>query len=315
MRARRGDGPGRRLPALRAPAWPSSSGSPAACSTTPPACCSRSRATRVDAFLARLPAEAPPLARVERCAPSRSRRLGEGGLRHPRVAARRARRTRAITPDAATCEDCLRRAVRPGRPPLPLPVRQLHELRPAVHDRPRRPVRPAADDDGRRSRCARPAGPSTTTRATAASTPSRTPARRAGRASGSSAREAAGDAVAAAARALLRRRDRRGQGPRRLPPRLPRRRRGARWRALRARKHREDQPFALMVRDVAAAARADRAGGRRAALAGAADRARAAPAGRARRRVGRAALARPRRDAAVLAAAPPAGSPTPACRW
>jgi D-sedoheptulose 7-phosphate isomerase len=42
-----------------------------------------------------------------------------------------------------------RRAVRPGRPPLPLPVRQLHQLRATLHDRARRALRPAADHDDR----------------------------------------------------------------------------------------------------------------------------------------------------------------------
>ena len=74
------------------------------------------------------------------------------------------------------------RAVRPGRPPLPLPVHQLHQLRPALHDRARRPLRPAAHDDGRLRDVRRLPAPSTTTRPTAASTPSRTPARSAGRA-------------------------------------------------------------------------------------------------------------------------------------
>ena len=36
------------------------------------------------------------------------------------------------------------RAARSRRPPLPLPVHQLHELRPALHDRARRPLRPPA---------------------------------------------------------------------------------------------------------------------------------------------------------------------------
>ena len=54
-----------------------------------------------------------------------------------------------VTPDSATCDDCLARAVRPRRPPLPLPVRQLHQLRPALHDRARASLRPAAHHDGR----------------------------------------------------------------------------------------------------------------------------------------------------------------------
>ena len=101
---------------------------------------------------------------------------------------------------------------------------------------------------------------------TAASTRSRTPARRAGRACaliGDAACPAARDAVAGGRGAAARRRDRRRQGPRRLPPRLPRRRRGRR-RALRARKHREDKPFALMARRPRGGARARRARRRRA---------------------------------------------------
>ena len=79
--------------------------------------------------------------------------------------------------------------------------------------------------------------------------------------------------------------------------------------ALRARKHREDKPFALMVPDVAAArgaGGAGRGGGAAAALARAADRARAAAAGRGRGGGGGAARPRARGDAPVHAAAPPA---------
>ena len=65
------------------------------------------------------------------------------------------------------------RAVRPVRSPLPLPVHQLHAVRPALHDRHRRPVRPAADDDGVVPALPRvPAGVRGSVR-TAASTPSR----------------------------------------------------------------------------------------------------------------------------------------------
>ena len=75
------------------------------------------------------------------------------------------------------------RGARPGGPPLPLPVRQLHRLRAALHHHPR----PCPTTVRRRrwpaSPCARTARPSTRTRATAASTPSRSPARRAARSS------------------------------------------------------------------------------------------------------------------------------------
>ena len=79
--------------------------------------------------------------------------------------------------------------------------------------------------------------------------------------------------------------------------------------ALRARKHREDKPFALMAPDLRGRRGAGRPGRARAALLDGPERpivlARRA-GGRASRAVGRARVARARRDAAVLAAAPPA---------
>ena len=77
--------------------------------------------------------------------------------------------------------------------------------------------------------------------------------------------------------------------------------------ALRARKHREDKPFALMAPSLAAARNAGLALARalRAPdLAGAPDRARPAPDGRAGRARGRARGARARRDAPLLATPP-----------
>ena len=141
------------------------------------------------------------------------------------------------------------RAVRPRRPPLPLPVRQLHELRAALHDRPRRPLRPAADHDGRLRDVRGVPGRVRRPGATAASTRSPTPARCAGRRRRCSAATACRGATRwpRAARAAARRGDRRGQGHRRLPPRLPRPTTSARSPRLRARKHREDKPFALMA--------------------------------------------------------------------
>ena len=82
-----------------------------------------------------------------------------------------------------------------------------------------------------------------------------------------------------------------------------------RSRALRARKHREDRPFALLVADVDAAralVELDDAEEALLTLARAADRARAPPARRDGRGVGRAARARPRAHAALHAAAPAA---------
>ncbi len=69
------------------------------------------------------------------------------------------------------------RASRPGRPAVRLPVHQLHQLRPEVHDRQGRPLRPPADHHGRVPHVRASAPPSTTTPPTAASTPSRPAAR------------------------------------------------------------------------------------------------------------------------------------------
>ena len=171
VRARvEGDGAGRRLPARTSTGSPRELGLGGfVLQRRARRRWSRSRATpaAVDALpRAGSPREAPPLARVERVrAERRARRRGERGFAI--VASARARRAgRAlVSPDTATCDDCLRRAVRPRRPPLPLPVHQLHELRPALHDRARRPLRPAADDDGRLRDVRAPAAPSTRTRA------------------------------------------------------------------------------------------------------------------------------------------------------
>ena len=185
------------------------------------------------------------------------------------------------------------RALRPRRPPLPLPVRQLHQLRPALHDRARRALRPAADDDGRLRHVRRAAGRSTTTRPTAASTRSPTPARTAGPRCG------CGDA---------RRRRRDARRPRRCCS-TARSSRSRAWAAttspaapttrsavarLRARKHREDRPFALMARRRRGGRGAGRAGRGRGGAAGGRARARscsrrAAPARPSRRRSRRAA--------------------------
>ena len=55
----------------------------------------------------------------------------------------------SIPPDLATCDDCLARGPRSRGPPVPLPVHQLHQLRPALHDRLARALRPRGDDHGR----------------------------------------------------------------------------------------------------------------------------------------------------------------------
>ena len=96
---------------------------------------------------------------------------------------------RSISPDTATCDDCLAEMWRPRRAPLPLPVHQLHELRAPLHHRPGRALRPAAHHHGPFDMCAA-ARRSTTIRPTGDSTPSPSAARRAGRSSHSPTRGA-----------------------------------------------------------------------------------------------------------------------------
>ncbi len=107
-----------------------------------------------------------------------------------------AERRASIPPDLATCDACLRRGARPRRPAPPLPVHELHRLRPALHHRARRALRPRPRRRWRGSGCAPPARREYADPPTAASTPSRTPARPAVRSV--ALRDRAGRPVAAA---------------------------------------------------------------------------------------------------------------------
>ena len=93
----------------------------------------------LDRFLAELTDRPPPLARIEHLSWERRPPRGECDFRIEPSEADGSSPV-FISPDVATCPDCLARAVRPGRPALRLSVPQLHQLRPAADDHHR--VRP-----------------------------------------------------------------------------------------------------------------------------------------------------------------------------
>ena len=188
---------------------------------------------------------------------------GRHRLHHRRLPALARRQPHPRRPGRGDLRRLPARAGRPGRPPVPAPVHHLHQLRAAVHDHHRPALRPAGHHDGRLPDVRRRAPRSTPTRPTGASTPSRSPARTAGRgwrwSPATTGRPRPARPPLAAARALLAAGgDRRGQGARRLPPGLRRDATSARSPSCGARKRRGDKPFAVMVRDLAAARRAGR---------------------------------------------------------
>ena len=100
-----------------------------------------------EAFTSRVRAEAPPLALVSGVDVEEIELQGgtEFVIRESEQAAGRT----FVAPDVTICDDCLADLRDPAQPPLPAPVRDLHQLRPALHDHHRAPVRPAGHDDGR----------------------------------------------------------------------------------------------------------------------------------------------------------------------
>ena len=122
-----------------------------------------------------------------------------------------------------------RGAPRPRRPALPLPVHQLHRLRPAVHDHRGVALRPRAHVDAGVPHVRRTAAASTRTRRIGASTPSRSRAPRAARARVPRSRRPARRRRPTSSRRRgpdRARGGRRHQGPRRVPPGVRRDRRG-----------------------------------------------------------------------------------------
>ena len=103
----------------------------------------------VDDFLARLPVELPPLARITDIA---VREIPCNGDREFQIiTTHRGEPVRTlISPDVAVCARLPARDVRSGGPPLSLSFHQLHQLRPTLHHRAQHPVRPPFHVDGRR---------------------------------------------------------------------------------------------------------------------------------------------------------------------
>ena len=252
-------GAGRRLPAVGLPARARRPASPAACATT-------RRASTIEAF-----GDCAALEQLRRrgCTPSRRRPRGSARSSRSPIPPELDRRLRdrperdagaTARLDSAGSRDLRRvraRDLRSREPPLPLSLHQLHELRSALHDRDRRPLRPRGDDDGAvrdvrgvPARVRRPGDRRFHAQPNACPVcgPRLAPARRRRR-----SRSHVDDPVAAAARGAARRADRRDQGPRRVSPRVRRDLARTRSARLRERKHRDEKPFAVMVRDLAAA--------------------------------------------------------------
>ena len=246
---------------------------------------------RSSAFLDAPRAEAPPLARRRGVARGRRRAAGRARLRDRRQrrgrARRGARRRRTLRPAPTACASCCDPADRRFR----YPFVNCTNCGPRFTIVARRPLRPAAHDDGRLRDVRRAARPSTTTRPTAASTPSPTrcpvcgPRLRLVDATAAPARRRRRSRAARAAARRARSSRSRGSAATTSPAAPTTRRAVAR---LRARKHREDNPFALMAADVAAARGARELGD---AEDGAADVARAADRARRARRPGAAVAA------------------------
>ena len=274
----------------------------------------------VERFLARLAAEAPPLAAVERV---RSRRVAARGERAFAIveSERRGGSAPPVAPDTATCAACLAELFDPADRRFRYPFINCTDCGPrftivrdvpydrafttmagfamcaacrAEYENPadrRFHAEPnACPDCGPRARLVG-GGPR---RGPTAAPPPRPGGGRRG--------------------AAPRRRDPRRQGDRRLPPRVPRRRRGGRRAAARAQAPRGPAVRAD-GRGPAAARRPLRARARAADGARPADRDRRPAAGRGGRAVGGAGHARAGRHAPLLAAPPSAAARRRACRW
>ena len=306
------------------PARAASSGSLATSSTTPrrPAR-GRGAAGRRGAVLARLRDEAPPLAVIEprqRSAPAPDRRAAASGSRRARA---RAPPNAPVTPDAATCADCLRELFDPADRRYRYPFINCTNCGPRFtivrgvpYDRPLTTMAAFSMCDACRTRVrgsARPALPRPAERLSGVRPAAVAVRSRRRRWSPSASRRCRGRSHALRVGRIV---AIKGIGGFHLACRADDEDAVA---TLRARKHREDKPFALMAADLEAAPALVSLTAPRSELLSwprAPDRARAA--GRPDAAVAGAVAPRSpraRRDAAVLAASPPAASTTSAARW
>ena len=251
-------------------------------------------ATALERFAHALADEAPDLALVESLDVRHVEPRGETEFRIEPSAA--ARQPALIPPDAATCDACLRELFDPSDRRYRYPFINCTAVRAPLHDRDRGPYDRPRTTMARLPDVRATAAASTRIPRTDVSMPSRSRVPRAGPGCHSPSRRPP--------RAVPRRVHRRGQRPRRLSPRVRRRERAG-GRALRARKHREDKPFAVMARDPGASRGSEPRGAALLTSPRAADRARTARGRRARRPVGRPRDAWLGAHAAVHAAAPP----------
>ncbi len=105
-------------------------------------------AQAVEEFMARLPAEAPPLAVVESVDFSALEPTGEEGFEIVHSATR-GEPLALVSPDVATCDACLAELFDPADRRHRYPFLNCTDCGPALHHRARRALRPAAHHHGR----------------------------------------------------------------------------------------------------------------------------------------------------------------------
>ena len=102
----------------------------------------------LDRFLGELTSSPPPLARIDDVQLVASNDPAAIVAFGSKTARAMALSSIFVSPDVATCDDCLRELFDPRRPPIPVSFSELHPLRPTADDRSRSSLRPPAHDHG-----------------------------------------------------------------------------------------------------------------------------------------------------------------------